>query len=97
MSQWDYCKNMYVDQKFDKHTVMKNVIKKNDVNLIIAEVKQKLDKNEIEWTADRHGYRSTVDLPIVYNPELNLKQDKLPTTVKITNDILKEKISNEYE
>ena len=97
MSQWSYCRDMYVDKKFNKYTVMDNVIEKNDVNLIMQEVKSALDTKQIEWTTDRHGYRSTVDLPIVYNPTYNMKQTKLPITVKITNEILKEKISNQFE
>lgn len=98
MSEWDYCKNMYVTRNFDEHTVMKNVIEKNDVNLIMEEVKSALDTNQVEWQADRHGYRSTVDIPIVYNPELNLGGNpKLPSTVRVTNQILKEKISKQFE
>lgn len=94
---WNYCKDMYVTRKFDEHAVMENVIEKNDVKLIMEEVKEALDKNKVEWSTDRHGYRSTVDLPIVYNPEFHLKQENLPVTVNVANQILKEKIAHQYE
>ena len=94
IDQWsdkwkEHCHRIFVDKELGSKHFLVNIPSKYDLNVVIDEVKQKVNSGEVNWTRNRHKAYPTTDIPIC--------SSNLPETNKLKEVILREIIGPELE